>query len=168
VVSDQLKFNFNASYYTFNPQSKQFQLNDSKIIAGSAKNHGLFTVNSTATVAISPMSIAFINEVSQAWFKVIPQSYNFASSFTDSDGKQYIIFASKDLHGIYAAFPSIISAEGVGMSLPGTRDNSNSAQATGVNTYAIYDDISSQAFGLVRFYNAGAASSQAKQTLISI
>jgi len=165
LVSNQLKLNINASYYTFDPQSKQFQLNNSKIVATEAKDHGLFTVNSTMSIAISKMTLSLINELSEVFFHIVPQSYNFASAFSDSDGKQYVIVASKGLYGIAATGPGLIWTEGLAMPLPGVRGESNSAQATGLNSYAIYDDIS-QAFGLVRFYNA--ASSKAKQTLISI
>jgi len=166
--------NINASYYTFDVQSKSFQLQNSHMTVAESQITGLFAVNSTMSAVLShsnstnlSMNITLINGISDVFHANYSQNriYSSASAFHDSEGKQYVIitgpYSSRTNNG---APPILLSADGSFMDLPGLRPDTMSAQATGPESFALIDAPCSS-FGFARFYSVD---SQAKQAIISI
>ena len=167
LVSDQNNDHVNASLYTFNSQSKTFQIKDTNIIQSApVENKGFFNVNSTMSAAISTNTFLLIEKLeSHFYYPSANNNFNLATAFQDSDGIQYVLFAYNNVSIPKGSAPQLYSSKGGIINLPGYNSNTVSATATGPKSFALHDELS-QSVGVVRFYNAKTSGSA--KTLISI
>jgi len=153
--------------YAFNPQTKKFESHDVNLIWNVSATCFAF-VNTTQSLIINNNTVAVINGVGRnPEVHVFPQDWNYASAFQDLSGNEYIILTKSDMLFVRGASPALLFSGDIA-ALPGMRKDSVRAEATGVNSYFISDELY-ESFGLVRFYKAvGSSTRDEGKVMISI
>jgi hypothetical protein len=166
LISEKARNQVNASFYTLNSQSREFQLQKTQLFESVPVNSkDFFNVNSTMSVALSNNNFAVLDKLDSPISYTVPNNYNLATSFQDASGNQYVLLAYYGAQTPKASVPELFATYGDFVSLPGLRLNTVSGRATGAKSFALHDDLY-QAVGLIRFYNASASTD--KKDFISI
>jgi hypothetical protein len=157
------------TFYTYDLQSKKFISQGSNLIENLPADNGFYPLNTTASVALANNTLYILNGINKAVSADFSGDWNFASSFDDSAGNQYVVLTKTVINDQMfqnGAAPGLFS-NGNFVPLPGVRDDSVRAQAAGPNSYWIADSFG-YSVGLVRYYDASGSNSNGEQTLISL